>query len=81
MIGFFQIAESRNCYHQTMFDETFPSLLTQQKNGIDCRIHMFKDFFFINFLQLSAGCHILGKVDFATLELFCQLVLNFQHSF
>ena len=37
--------------------------------------------FFIGFLQLSTGCYRLGMFDFATLELFCQLVLNFQHSF
>ena len=37
--------------------------------------------FFIVFLQLSTGCYRLEMFDFATLELFCQLVLNFQHSF
>ena len=44
-----QIADytkSRNCYHQILFDKNFPSLLTQQKNGIDCRIHMLKNIFY-----------------------------------
>ena len=38
--------KSRNCYHQILFDENFPSLLTQQKNGIDCRIHMLKRYLY-----------------------------------
>ena len=43
-----------DCYHQILFDEIFPSLLTQEKNGIDFQIHLVKKYFlsiFCNYLQ------------------------------